>query len=61
MESKEVGPRSGKMWTCLVAGGSWGMGSSAVWVEYMKSWFASWTGIGTGVGLVLGRVASVEK
>jgi hypothetical protein len=61
MESKEVDPRSGKMWTCLAAGGSWGMGSSAVWVEYMKSWFASWIGIGSGVGLVLGRLASVEK
>jgi hypothetical protein len=60
-EIKEVGPSEGNRWAALAAGGSRGMGSSAVWVEYMNSWLANWTGMGSRVGLVLGRVASVEK
>jgi hypothetical protein len=60
-DSKDVGPRSGNMWASVAVLGSCGMGSSAVWVEYMNSWLASWTGIGSSVGVVLGREASVEK
>jgi hypothetical protein len=60
-EIKEAGPSAGKRWTSLAAGGSRGVGSSAVWVECMNSWLASWMGMGSRVGLVLGSWASMEK
>jgi hypothetical protein len=60
-EIKEVGPSSGNKWALVAVLGRCGMGSSAVWVEYMNSWLASWTGMGSRVGLVLGSGTWVEK